>query len=96
MESLSEFCAQLALIGSAVWNLGSLLHGCHKRWLCNLSNGNHLNYGHLGILRLFLGRQYFLSAYPIDQMFSFSDILGLYFDDLLEILGVALSCQLGD
>jgi hypothetical protein len=30
MESLSEFCAKLTLIGSALWNLGSLLHKWHK------------------------------------------------------------------
>jgi hypothetical protein len=44
MESLDEFCAKLALIGSAVLNLDSLLHGCHKWWLRNLSNRNPFNY----------------------------------------------------
>jgi hypothetical protein len=30
IESLGEFSAELALIVSVVWNLGSLLHSCHK------------------------------------------------------------------
>jgi hypothetical protein len=49
MESLSEFCAKLALIGSAAWNLDPLLHSCHKWQLCNLSNGNHFNYRRMAI-----------------------------------------------
>jgi putative ABC transport system substrate-binding protein len=30
MDSLGEFCAKLASIGSVAWNLGSLLHRCHS------------------------------------------------------------------
>src|SRR5215469_14736731 len=42
-DSLGEFCAKLALIGSAVWNFGSLLLSCHRWWPCNLSDGNRFN-----------------------------------------------------
>jgi hypothetical protein len=37
MESLGEFCAKLALIGLALWDLGSLLHSWHRSRLVKLS-----------------------------------------------------------